>query len=125
MMRRRLLQFIMPQQGRGDTVTLAHPEEPYMQIHRKLRHEPNQSGEWIEDTAILNPLPHLHVVRVKLITRVDYANQTTCPKIRIRESRQNKLELPRRLIVEQNSRKRCGLRNPERHELRLVEQRII
>ena len=42
MMTGRLLQTITPQQGKGDTITLAHPEGPYMQIHRKLRHEPNQ-----------------------------------------------------------------------------------
>ena len=34
--------------GRGDTITLAHPEGPYMQMHRKLRHEPKQSGEFGE-----------------------------------------------------------------------------
>ena len=52
----------MPLKGRGDTITLAHPEGSYMQIHRKLRHKLHQSGEfgeWIEDAALHNPLPHL------------------------------------------------------------------
>ena len=32
----------MPQRRRGDTITLAHPEKPYMQINGKRRHEPSQ-----------------------------------------------------------------------------------
>ena len=58
----RLLQTIMPQQGRGDTITPAQPEGPYLHIFQKLRHEPNQPGEfgeWIEDASLHNPLPHL------------------------------------------------------------------
>ena len=39
MVRGRLLQIILPQQGKGGIITPAHPEGPYMQIHGKLRHE--------------------------------------------------------------------------------------
>ena len=35
------LQVVAPQQGRGDTITLAHPDGPYMQIHIKVRKESN------------------------------------------------------------------------------------
>ena len=52
---------IMPQQGRGDTTTLAHPKGLHMQIHRRIRREPNPSGElgeWIEDAALHNLFPH-------------------------------------------------------------------
>ena len=45
----------------GDTITLAHPEGPYMQMHRSIRQElnpPGEFGEWIEDAALHNPLPH-------------------------------------------------------------------
>ena len=56
MMRRRLLQIIVPQQEIEGTITIAHPEGPkYMQIHKKLRLKPNPSGEfeeWIEDAAL-------------------------------------------------------------------------
>ena len=52
----------MPLQGRGDTITLDHPEGPYMQMLRRIRQELNPSGEfgeWIEDVAIHNPLQYL------------------------------------------------------------------
>ena len=73
MMKGSLLQIITPPQGRGDTITLAHPKEPYMQIHIRIRREPNPSGEfgeWIEDAALCNPLPHLKIARQKPIKRV-------------------------------------------------------
>ena len=66
MMRGRLLLNITPQQGEGGAITLAHPEGSYMQIHRNLRHEEKQCGEfgeWIEDAALQNPLPHLPLTR--------------------------------------------------------------
>ena len=53
---------ITPLQGRGDPITLAHPEGPYMQMHGRIRQELNTSGEFgecIEDAALQNPLPHL------------------------------------------------------------------
>ena len=43
-------------------MTLAHPEEPYMQIHRRISRELNpfgQFGKCIEDAAFHKPLPHL------------------------------------------------------------------
>ena len=49
---------------RGYHNTTPPPEGPHVQIHRKLRHEPNPSGEfgeWIEDAALHNPLPHLQL----------------------------------------------------------------
>ena len=58
MTRERLLSIKMPQLGGGNTITLAHPEMPYMQVHRKLREEPNpfrELKEWIEDAANHNP----------------------------------------------------------------------
>ena len=64
----RLLRIKTPQQGRGDTISLARPEGPYMQIHRELRQKPNpfgEYGEWIEDVAL-----HLYLATQKLITRV-------------------------------------------------------
>ena len=51
-----------PLQGRGDTITLAHPEGPYMQMHRRITQELNpygKLGERIEDAALHNPIPHL------------------------------------------------------------------
>ena len=57
-----MLQLMAPQQGGGDTITLAHPEGLYMQIHRKIRRERNPPGEfveWIEDAALHTPLPHV------------------------------------------------------------------
>ena len=48
----------MPQQERGDTIRLAHPEGPY--IHRQRRHEPNPSvefGEWIRRCGVSQPIP--------------------------------------------------------------------
>ena len=54
-MRERLLQIVTPKQGRGDTVTLAHPEGPHMQIQRKVWEGRNPSlelGECIEDAAL-------------------------------------------------------------------------
>ena len=44
------------------TTTLAHSEGQYMQIDRKTRRKLKPSGdfgEWIEDAALRNPLPHL------------------------------------------------------------------
>ena len=35
--RGQLLQIITPKRGKGDTITLAHPGGPYVQIHRKIR----------------------------------------------------------------------------------------
>ena len=57
----------------GDTITLAHPEGPYMQIHRRIKQELSPSGEfgeWIEDAALHNPLPHLQLARQKEIKHV-------------------------------------------------------
>ena len=34
-----------PLQGRGDTITLAHSEGSYMQIHRRFRRKLNPSGD--------------------------------------------------------------------------------
>ena len=48
--------------GERDTIILAHPKGPYMKIHGIIRRELNQSGEfgeWIEDAALHNALPHL------------------------------------------------------------------
>ena len=61
MMRGRLLQIITPQQGKEDPITLAHPEGPYMQIHRELEQEElnpsGESGERTEDATLYSPLP--------------------------------------------------------------------
>ena len=57
-----MLQIIRPLQERGDTITLVHPEGSDMQIHGRIRRELNPSGEfgeWIEEAAFHNPLPHL------------------------------------------------------------------
>ena len=76
-----MLQIITPMQGRGDTITLAHREGPYMQIHRRIRRELNTSGklgEWIEDVASHNPLPHLKLARQKSIKHVHNEPETAC-----------------------------------------------
>ena len=65
--------IITPRQGRGYTITLAHPDGPYMQMHGRIRQELNPSrefGEGVEDAAVHNPLPHLYVARQKPIKRV-------------------------------------------------------
>ena len=61
-MRGHLLQMIMPLQGRGDTISIAHPEGPYVKMDRRKRRKLDPFGEFgesIEDTALHNPLPHL------------------------------------------------------------------
>ena len=73
MMRGHLLKIMTPLQGRGYAITLAHPEGLYMQIHRRIRRElipSGEFGEWIEDAALHNPLPHLQLTRQKTIKRV-------------------------------------------------------
>ena len=54
--------IITPLQGRGDTITLAYHERPYMQMQTITKQElnpPGEFGEWIEDAELHNPLPHL------------------------------------------------------------------
>ena len=61
MMKGIFLPIIMPPQGGHDTIPPAHPEGPYVQIHKKIRRELNPSGELgelIEDAALHNPLSH-------------------------------------------------------------------
>ena len=56
-MRGHLLKLVTPQQRSGDSFTLVHPEGPDIQIHERLRQEPNsfeEFGEWIEDAALHN-----------------------------------------------------------------------
>ena len=81
MMRGHLLKIMTPLQGRGYAITLAHPEGLYMQIHRRIRRELNTSGklgEWIEDVASHNPLPHLKLARQKSIKHVHNEPETAC-----------------------------------------------
>ena len=77
MMRGRLLQTTMSQQGRGDTITLAHPEGWYMQIHGSTRHEPNQSGEFESGSKMRHFTTHSHTSNLQGCSRlhVDIATE--------------------------------------------------
>ena len=49
-------------EGNGDTMTQAHPEGLYIQMHRKsggYKIYRENSEKWMQDTALHNPLPHL------------------------------------------------------------------
>ena len=98
MVRGTLLQNITPLQGIGGTVTLAHPEGPYMQMRRRIRLELNpfgEVGEWIEDGALHNQIPHLYLARQKPIKRVHCeSDHNKSEHTGTREEAKNKLEQP-------------------------------
>ena len=68
-------------EGKGDPMTQAHPEGPYMQMHRKSGgHEihPENSEKWIEDAGLHNPLPHLYNLQGKSrLKSAAYRKQTS------------------------------------------------
>ena len=54
----------------GDTITLAHPDESYMQKYGRFEEAPvPQSGTLLEDAALQNPLPHLYPARLISLRR--------------------------------------------------------
>ena len=128
-MRGHFLQIITRLQGRWDTITLAHLQGPYMQIHRRIRRELHPSGEfgeWIEDAALHNPLPYLCFQGRSQLNPYT-ANQTaTSPNMQVRERNQRTSCNYRNAdSEEQNSRERRRSQNEERKNLRLVEQCTI
>ena len=72
-----------------------------MQMYRRIRQELNPSGEfgeWIEDSALPNPLPHLQFARQKPIkpVRGESDNNKVERTGTRKEARNNNLEPPER-----------------------------
>ena len=101
MMRGRLLLVIMPQQERVDTIDIPHPEGSYIYIYIFIENSGSnqthpQSSE--NGSKMRRFTTHPHTFNLQGCSRFheDTANQTTSLKIRVRESKKNKLELPGR-----------------------------
>ena len=70
-----------------------------MQMHKRSRQELNPSGgfgEWIEDAALHNPLPHLSLARQKPIKRVHSESDNKSEYTGAQKEALDKLESPER-----------------------------
>ena len=65
-----LLRTIMPQQRERGSITLAHSEGPHMQIRRKLRHEPNRSGDSENGSKMRHFTTHSHTSNLQGCSRL-------------------------------------------------------
>ena len=83
MVRGYLLQSITPLQGRGDTITLAHPEGPFMQMHRRIRQKLNPSVNSENGSKMRRFTTHSHTSNLQGRSRLNAftASQTaTSPR---------------------------------------------